>query len=251
MLLPSALPCDYRAPPQSTINPVRRSSRRAQQTVPSSYRSPPLDESPSFLSSAPAGLFQTCRRLQQALSVDRLSTPPPVTPKKNITQKRRHQPVATPIGLAAAPPSTPRRLPTMMSIVGKNKRVRAAAFPGLPSENVCEMEGVESENSDRELRNPFSTPRNKRARLTTPPSPPNRNLRVQREDQEDEGVEWSLDEDKQLVDMVLGKLNLSKNDWEECARSFGGKDAESLGRRWEGLISSRKVGLKDKRKRRN
>lgn len=113
------------------------------------------------------------------------------------------------------------------------------------------MEGVESENSDRELRNPFSTPRNKRARLTTPPSPPNRNLRVQKEDREDEGAEWSVDEDKQLVEMVLGKLNLSKNDWEECARSFGKKDAESLGRRWEGLIASRKVGLKDKRKRRN
>lgn len=125
------------------------------------------------------------------------------------------------------------------------------AFPVLFDENACEMEGVESENSDHEFRDPFTTPRNKRVRLTAPPSPPNRNLRAPREDKENEDLEWSLDEDKQLVEMVLGKLKLSKNDWEECAKSFGKKDAKSLGKRWEGLISSRKVGLKDKRKRRN
>lgn len=136
-------------------------------------------------------------------------------------------------------------------MVGKNKRARAVAFPVFSDENVCEMEGVESENSDHELRDPFTTPRNKRVRLTTPPSPPNRNLRAPRREDEDEDMEWSLDEDKKLVDMVLGKLNLSKNDWEECARSFGKKDAKSLGKRWEGLIANRKVGLKDKRKRRN
>lgn len=112
------------------------------------------------------------------------------------------------------------------------------------------MKSLESDDSDHEFQDPFTTPRNKRVRLTTPPSPPNRNLRVSKED-ESSDAEWSVDEDKLLVEMVLSKLNLSKNDWEECAKSLGGrKDAKSIGKRWEGLISSRKVGLKDKKRRR-
>ncbi|KAH0610029.1 uncharacterized protein H6S33_012575 [Morchella sextelata] len=250
MLLPSAIPCEYRATTQSLASPLRRSSRHVQQAAisSSSYRSPPLEEAPSFIASAPAGLFQTCRRLQKALSVDRFSTPPPppppvaaTPPKKNSVQKRKQQ--------AQLAPSTPRRPAPRTPIAGKNKRARDVAFPILSDENTC-MKSLESDDSDHEFQDPFTTPRNKRVRLTTPPSPPNRNLRVSKED-ESSDAEWSVDEDKLLVEMVLSKLNLSKNDWEECAKSLGGrKDAKSIGKRWEGLISSRKVGLKDKKRRR-
>lgn len=253
MLLPSAIPCEYRATAQSLTGPLRRSSRHVQQAIvsSSSYCSPPLEEAPSFIASAPAGLFQTCRRLQKALSVDRFSTPPPppqpvtaTPPKKNSVQKRKQQ------AQQQLAPSTPRRPIPRTPIAGKNKRARDVAFPILLDENTC----IESDDSDHELQDPFTTPRNKRVRLTTPPSPPNRNLRVSREEEEEESnedTEWSVDEDRLLVEMVLSKLNLSKNDWEECAKSLGGrKDAKSIGKRWEGLISSRKVGLKDKKRRR-
>jgi predicted NAD-dependent protein-ADP-ribosyltransferase YbiA (DUF1768 family) len=46
---------------------------------------------------------------------------------------------------------------------------------------------------------------------------------------------WTDDDDRQLVAMVLGKLRLTKSDWEECARTLGKGDSRSVGKRWDDL----------------
>jgi hypothetical protein len=55
--------------------------------------------------------------------------------------------------------------------------------------------------------------------------------------------EWSTEEDRLLVELVLEKLKLSKSDWVDCARSLG-KDKHSVGKRWKSLMVSGDVGLK-------
>ncbi|PKX97054.1 uncharacterized protein P174DRAFT_364433 [Aspergillus novofumigatus IBT 16806] len=54
---------------------------------------------------------------------------------------------------------------------------------------------------------------------------------------------WTSEDDRQLVEVVLEKFQLSKRDWDECARQLG-KDQDSIGRRWEALIGEGNVGLR-------
>jgi hypothetical protein len=145
--------------------------------------------------------------------------------------------------------------------VNKNKRCRDVAFDH-------ESEQKEKEKKMEGLRDPFSTPKNKRVKMTAAPSPPNRNLRVEgpvvvvglgyglQEEQEEE-QEWTVDEDRRLVELVLQRMRLSRDDWEECARSLSiglgdgrksGRNGKSLGRRWESLVAGRDVGLRDRRR---
>ena len=63
------------------------------------------------------------------------------------------------------------------------------------------------------------------------------------EGKEDTQGEWSTEEDRLLVELVLEKLKLTKSDWQDCARSLG-RDRGSVGRRWKSLMSSNEVGLK-------
>ena len=58
--------------------------------------------------------------------------------------------------------------------------------------------------------------------------------------------EWNTEDDKILVDMVLEKLRLSRQDWEDCARILG-KEKASIGRRWELLLGDGKIGLRIRR----
>lgn len=60
--------------------------------------------------------------------------------------------------------------------------------------------------------------------------------------------EWTNEDDRMLVELVLEKLKLSKSEWQDCARSLG-KDRGSVGRRWKSLVSSGDVGLKGRAKR--
>ena len=53
---------------------------------------------------------------------------------------------------------------------------------------------------------------------------------------DDLGDEWTADDDRALVGMVLGKLRLSERDWAECARSLGKRDCRGVGRRWRDLV---------------
>lgn len=55
--------------------------------------------------------------------------------------------------------------------------------------------------------------------------------------------EWSTEEDRILVELVLEKLRLTKSDWQDCARSLG-KGRGDVGRRWKSLMANGEVGLK-------
>ncbi|KAM3086571.1 hypothetical protein ACMFMG_000701 [Clarireedia jacksonii] len=67
---------------------------------------------------------------------------------------------------------------------------------------------------------------------------------------DEEGGEWSTEEDRMLVELVLEKLQLSKSEWQDCARSLG-KDKASVGRRWKSLMGAGEVGLKGRRRTRS
>ncbi|CAK7235750.1 hypothetical protein SBRCBS47491_009402 [Sporothrix bragantina] len=60
---------------------------------------------------------------------------------------------------------------------------------------------------------------------------------------EADGEAWSTEDDRLLVELVLEKLKLSKEEWQDCARSLG-KDRHSLGRRWKSLMLHGDIGLK-------
>jgi hypothetical protein len=66
---------------------------------------------------------------------------------------------------------------------------------------------------------------------------------------EADGVGWSTEDDRILVELVLEKLKLSKTEWQDCARSLG-KDRDSVGRRWKSLVVSGDIGLKARSSRR-
>ncbi|KAK1956073.1 hypothetical protein LY78DRAFT_663812 [Colletotrichum sublineola] len=63
---------------------------------------------------------------------------------------------------------------------------------------------------------------------------------------EADGEPWSAEEDRILVELVLEKLQLSKAEWQDCARSLG-KDRNCLSRRWKSLMMQGEVGLKGRR----
>ncbi|TWU75392.1 hypothetical protein ED733_002199 [Metarhizium rileyi] len=60
---------------------------------------------------------------------------------------------------------------------------------------------------------------------------------------ETDGQEWSAEDDRILVELVLEKLKLSKSEWQDCARNLG-KDRHSVNRRWKSLIMKGDIGLK-------
>ncbi|KAE8452234.1 hypothetical protein EG329_001701 [Mollisiaceae sp. DMI_Dod_QoI] len=63
----------------------------------------------------------------------------------------------------------------------------------------------------------------------------------------DEEEEWTTEQDRLLVELVLEKLKLSKSEWQDCARSLG-RDRGSVGRRWKSLMAVGDVGLKGRPK---
>ncbi len=61
----------------------------------------------------------------------------------------------------------------------------------------------------------------------------------------DDGGDWTAEDDRALVDLVLEKLNLTKKEWDECAIRLGKDgDGASLGKRWADLVGSGRVGLR-------
>lgn len=62
--------------------------------------------------------------------------------------------------------------------------------------------------------------------------------------------EWAIEDDKMLIELVLEKLNLSKSELEECARSLG-RDSGSVSKRWKSLLAGGSIGLKQQKKGRN
>ncbi|CAK7266699.1 hypothetical protein SEPCBS119000_002163 [Sporothrix epigloea] len=60
---------------------------------------------------------------------------------------------------------------------------------------------------------------------------------------EADGEAWSTEDDRMLVELVLEKLKLSKEEWQDCARSLG-RNRQSLDRRWKSLMLHGDIGLK-------
>ena len=59
----------------------------------------------------------------------------------------------------------------------------------------------------------------------------------------DEFENWTVADDRLLVETVLEKLKLSKREWNDCARRLG-KDMDTLGKRWKMLVVEGNVGLR-------
>jgi hypothetical protein len=59
----------------------------------------------------------------------------------------------------------------------------------------------------------------------------------------DEFGNWTVADDRLLVETVLEKLKLSKREWNDCARRLG-KDKDTLGKRWKMLVVEGNVGLR-------
>lgn len=76
-------------------------------------------------------------------------------------------------------------------------------------------------------------------------------ISVERSEETTVGVseEWTAEDDRILVELVLEKLKLTKSDWQDCARSLG-KDKHGVGRRWKSLVVNGEVGLKTRSSRR-
>lgn len=66
------------------------------------------------------------------------------------------------------------------------------------------------------------------------------------EDEDD----WSAEDDRILIELVLEKLRLSKAQWQECARGLG-RDRNAVDRRWKSLLLNGDVGLKSRPSRRS
>ncbi|KAM0437501.1 hypothetical protein ACHAPT_001864 [Fusarium lateritium] len=62
--------------------------------------------------------------------------------------------------------------------------------------------------------------------------------------------EWTAEDDRVLIELVLEKLKLSKTEWQDCARNLG-RDRHAVNRRWKSLILNGDVGLKTRSGRRS
>lgn len=165
-----------------------------------------------------------------------------ITPRKKITKR-------------SAPPR------------GRNKR-RRAMDDDMSRDDIdtdFELDSSEGEQDEERMFAQPATP--KRARIAPELLPlgldrsdfhqlhllddPSGEAHTEGEDVEVEadGENWTQEDDRILVELVLEKLKLSKTDWQDCARSLG-KDRGSIGRRWKTLMGAGDVGLKVSRNRR-
>ncbi|KAI9818431.1 MAG: hypothetical protein M1827_000490 [Pycnora praestabilis] len=227
MLLPSALPCDIRPP----FTRARLSAQRL-------YSSPPPSDDET-ISSPNSGIYKSCRVLQSMLSS--AATP---SPKKLHVERLQH---ASGKGPTAAPaPAIKVTKSAARSLRGPNKRRR------ITSEELhAQQNGEETDILEYDAR--FSTPKQERPSLASLPfgleqvdfialksvDAPATESKKDTAEQD----EWSTEEDRVLVEMVLEKLKLTKTDWNECARRVG-KDKGSVGKRWKALVGEGSVGLK-------
>jgi hypothetical protein len=60
---------------------------------------------------------------------------------------------------------------------------------------------------------------------------------------ERDGEQWSLEDDRVLVELILEKLKLSKSEWQECARRIG-KGDHGAERRWKTLVRNGDIEVK-------
>ena len=153
----------------------------------------------------------------------------------------------------AEPLLSPIKLAPRMSRTKISKKVAKPAPRGANkrSRDITDDGNTAVDHKDGDLK--FSTP--KRMRLAPPELP----LGVKRADFE--GLEspkqgtspatkhsaadekWSAEDDRLLVKVVLEKLKLTEDDWNECAKKLG-KESGSIGKRWMELVGKGHVGLR-------
>ncbi|KAL4916802.1 hypothetical protein BDW62DRAFT_185250 [Aspergillus aurantiobrunneus] len=265
MLLPSALPCDLRR--ASRFTPIRL------------FSTPPPSDDDSALPGN--GLLGTCRALQSLLNGSpapstrraksaRLQSPltfqpTPPSPASSRKQKRSSKPSSS-------------KLPSPRPSRGPNKRRRNTYEEDidmdLDTDTPCDLVSRSNPSTPKRRRHlPYELPlglsQSDFYSLHSPPvsqSPPSPIQRDQQEEpsqmppfdpdaalpsieESDESAmptdnqPWSTDDDQRLVEIVLEKFQLSKQDWDECARRMG-KDHASVGQRWQALIGEGNVGLR-------
>lgn len=163
-----------------------------------------------------------------------------------IRSSSRHQ-MASPIDV------TPRSasLPTPpMAYAPLPPKLRMPNDEGIAGRRMAKRRRDEDEDeSDIENQNqPPSTP--KRARIAPEQLP----LGLDRSDfhalsspPEETDAEWSSQDDRLLVEIVLEKVNLTKEQWADCARALGKADKGAVSRRWRNLIAGGQVGVKRRR----
>lgn len=218
MLLPSALPCDVRPP----LTRSRFSASRL-------FSSPPPSDD-EVASQVGNGIYSTCRALQSFLGTQKQSMPKSAKPPQLLA----------PITL------------TSRMKVSKKSHKAAPRGANKRRRDVDDDGRVAIDQGDVDLK--FSTP--KRQRLAPPDLPlgvkradfeglqsPIARTAAEGETGEADDDEWSAEEDRVLVELVLEKLKLTKSDWNECARRLG-KDSASIGKRWKELVGDGNVGLR-------
>ncbi|KAI1455993.1 hypothetical protein F4805DRAFT_434265 [Annulohypoxylon moriforme] len=271
MLMPSALSCDSSHPPVTRLQSAL-------------FASPPASPPTSSHSSALGNIFSSCRALQSMLTI------PPTTPSNEHVDTHRDPLPTPPMAHTALPPLKlrlrSRKADTNGDAIPRKKVVkkRSAAPPrGINKRSRAiedDMGRDDDIDSDLEISSPhngsqsqeteeqptFRPATPKRARIAPEVMP----LGLERKDYhtlhntngeetaaegtevevEADGEQWSKEDDRILVELVLEKLKLSKTDWQDCARSLG-KDRSSIGRRWRSLMINGDVGLKSTRSRRS
>lgn len=247
MLLPSALPCD----PRKYSARSRFAASRLFSPTP-----PPSDD--GF--SASSGLLGTCRALQSLLNnVSPSPSPRRTRPERLQSPLHVKPPTRTQPQRVVKRPSTPPR--------GLNKRRRDSYEDG------------DTEMADVSPRDQFSTPKRQRCapldlplgletsdfnslgsttiRASSPapripktekngatPDPDTAIPSIEISDcSSNPTSDWTAEDDRKLVELVLEKFQLSKRDWDECARRMG-KDNDTVGRRWQALVGEGNVGLR-------
>ncbi|KAK1144578.1 hypothetical protein N8T08_005451 [Aspergillus melleus] len=268
MLLPSALPCDTRRPSiRSRLTPSRLF------TTP-----PPSDD--DFPSNN--GLVGTCRALQSLLNgspapsprrskTPRLQSPLQIQPRPSARSRKQKQ--SEPSSIASPKPQRPR---------GANKRRRDSYEADLDAGGASFADAqtppcnTRYSTPKRRRHVPYDLPLGlsqsdfyslRSPPITqSPPSPAQRRKEESESKQEtsassfdpdaalpsieeteeptaQDTESWTSDDDQRLVELVLEKFQLSKRDWDDCARRMG-KDNASVGRRWQALLGDGDVGLR-------
>ncbi|KAH7160216.1 hypothetical protein B0J13DRAFT_617000 [Dactylonectria estremocensis] len=265
MLLPSALSCDSSQPSQPRLQP--------------SLFSPPASPPPPSSQTTLANIMSTCRNLQSLLASPasivpearpvnafaQLPTPPlaHAPPPLKLRLRSRGQPDLRDDPLAPRKRITKRAPPR-----GANKRRRATEDDMGRYSSDSDMQDSDLETDSLELHHsaedePVAPTTPKRARI----APEHLPLGLERSDFHDihrqsdnadnsntqggdgDGDDWTAEDDRILVELVLEKLKLSKSEWQDCARSLG-RDRHTVNRRWKSLILGGDVGMKPRASRR-
>ena len=244
MLLPSPLPSEPFLPPLKPTRPALKSTGAYQPHYQPQSTTTALLAScralQNLLNTTPALSCQTkpspSQREKQRRTNTRVpsshsstscrSSPRKPTPPRGTKKRRRddyevdekgvlHSPEADQENYGYSTPKRQRRIPLSMPL-----GLCAADFQSLQDPGPPALDTVQ-------LNMPLSPLR----KSPSPPLTPST------------GTSWTADDDRALVSTVLEKLQLSRYEWNDCARILG-KDKDTLGRRWRMLVGDGDVGLR-------